>query len=102
VLHRDIRASNILVDSTFRARLGDFGITSMVAVDRSSVTDIASTWGYIAPEYALTFRSTRQTDTYAFGVLILEVVMGKKNGNVPPKNDHITDCLVPSLGGEVS
>lgn len=74
-------------------RLGDFGIASTVAVDRSSVTGIAGTWGYIAPEYALTFRSTRQTDTYAFGVLVLEVVAGKKNGDVPPDDDHITDWV---------
>ncbi|CAD6202247.1 unnamed protein product [Miscanthus lutarioriparius] len=93
VLHRDIKASNIMVDSTFSARLGDFGIASTVAVDRSSVTGIAGTWGYIAPEYALTFRSTRQTDTYAFGVLILELVTGKKNGDVPPDDDHITDWV---------
>jgi interleukin-1 receptor-associated kinase 1 len=93
VLHRDIKASNIMVDSTIRARLGDFGIASTVAVDRSSVTGIAGTWGYIAPEYALTFRSTRQTDVYAFGVLILELVTGKKNGDVPPDDDHITDWV---------
>ncbi|CAL4992358.1 unnamed protein product [Urochloa decumbens] len=93
VLHRDIKASNIMLDTTFRARLGDFGIASTVAVDRSSVTGIAGTWGYIAPEYAMTYRSTRQTDTYAFGVLILEVVTGKKNGDVPPDDDHITDWV---------
>ncbi|WVZ83245.1 hypothetical protein U9M48_030413 [Paspalum notatum var. saurae] len=85
VLHRDIKASNIMVDSTFHARLGDFGTASIVAVDRGSVTGIA------APEYAMTYKSTRQTDTYAFGVLILEVVTGKKKGDVPPDNDHITD-----------
>nr|CAB3456443.1 unnamed protein product [Digitaria exilis] len=93
VLHRDIKASNIMLDSTFRARLGDFGIASTVAVDRSSVTGIAGTWGYIAPEYAMTYRSTRQTDTYAFGVLILEIVTGNKNGDVPPEDDHITNWV---------
>ncbi|KAF8692761.1 hypothetical protein HU200_039429 [Digitaria exilis] len=93
VLHRDIKASNIMLDSTFRARLGDFGIASTVAVDRSSVTGIVGTWGYIAPEYAMTYRSTRQTDTYAFGVLILEIVTGNKNGDVPPEDDHITDWV---------
>ncbi|CAN6373385.1 unnamed protein product [Urochloa humidicola] len=93
VLHRDIKASNIMLDSGFRARLGDFGIACTVALDRSSVTGIAGTWGYIAPDYAMSYKATRQTDIYAFGVLILEVVAGKKNGDVQPEDDHITDWI---------
>ncbi|CAN6363649.1 unnamed protein product [Urochloa humidicola] len=93
VLHRDIKASNIMLDSGFRARLGDFGIACTVAIDRSSVTGIAGTWGYIAPDYAMSYKATRQTDIYAFGVLILEVVTGKKNGDVQPEDDHITDWI---------
>nr|CAB3477540.1 unnamed protein product [Digitaria exilis] len=67
VLHRDIKASNIMLDSDFRARLGDFGIACTVAINRSSVTGIAGTWGYIAPDYAMSYKATRQTDIYAFG-----------------------------------
>ncbi|KAL6653207.1 hypothetical protein ACP70R_012132 [Stipagrostis hirtigluma subsp. patula] len=92
VLHRDIKASNIMLDSNFRARLGDFGIASTVAADRSSVTGIAGTWGYIAPDYAMSHRATRQTDIYAFGVLILEIVSGRK-WNVRADDDHITDWV---------
>ncbi|WVZ54365.1 hypothetical protein U9M48_005173 [Paspalum notatum var. saurae] len=93
VLHRDIKASNIMLDSSFRARLGDFGIACTVAVNRSSVTGIAGTFGYIAPDYAMRHKATRQTDVYAFGVLILEIVTGKKNGDVGPDDDHITDWV---------
>ncbi|PAN41353.1 hypothetical protein PAHAL_8G037000 [Panicum hallii] len=93
VLHRDIKASNIMLDSTFRARLGDFGIACTVAVNRSSVTGVAGTFGYIGPDYAMRHKATRQTDIYAFGVLILEVVTGKKNGDVGPDDDHITDWV---------
>ncbi|XP_034605288.1 L-type lectin-domain containing receptor kinase IX.2 [Setaria viridis] len=93
VLHRDIKASNIMLDSNFHARLGDFGIACTVAADRSSVTGIAGTWGYISPEYAMSRRATRQTDIYAFGVLILEVVTGKKNRDVPPDDGHISDWV---------
>ncbi|WVZ51046.1 hypothetical protein U9M48_002236 [Paspalum notatum var. saurae] len=93
VLHRDIKASNIMLDADFRARLGDFGIACTVAVNRSSVTGIAGTWGYIAPDYTMSYKATRQTDIYAFGVLILEVVTGKKNGDIPPDDDHITDWI---------
>ncbi|RLM75655.1 hypothetical protein C2845_PM15G00500 [Panicum miliaceum] len=93
VLHRDIKASNIMLDSNFHARLGDFGIACTVAAGRSSVTGIAGTWGYIAPEYAMSYKATRQTDIYAFGVLIVEVVTGKKNRDVPPDDGHISDWV---------
>jgi interleukin-1 receptor-associated kinase 1 len=96
VLHRDIKASNIMLDSDFRARLGDFGIACTVAANRSSVTGIAGTWGYIAPDYAMSYKATRQTDIYAFGVLLLEIVTGKKNGDFPLPHDddeHITDWI---------
>jgi len=72
------------------ARLGDFGIACTVAGDRSSVTGVTGTWGYIAPEYAMSQRATRQTDIFAFGVVILEVVTGKKNRDVPSDDGHIS------------
>lgn len=90
VLHRDIKASNIMLDSTFCARLGDFGIACTVAADRSSITGVAGTIGYIAPESFYRFRAARQTDVYAFGVLILEVVSGKKSSDVPAEDGHIS------------
>ncbi|GJN39945.1 hypothetical protein PR202_gb29099 [Eleusine coracana subsp. coracana] len=93
VLHRDFKASNIMLDSTFRARLGDFGIACTVAANKSYVTGIAGTFGYIGPDYATTGKATRKTDIYAFGVLILEVVTGKKNTDVQPDDDHITDWV---------
>ncbi|TVU23652.1 hypothetical protein EJB05_26031, partial [Eragrostis curvula] len=93
VLHRDIKTSNIMLDSTFRARLGDFGIASTVAANKSYVTGLAGTFGYIGPDYAMSGKATRQTDIYAFGVLILEVVTGKKNTDVQPDDAHITDWV---------
>lgn len=97
VLHRDIKASNVMLDSSFRARLGDFGLACTVAVDRNSATGIGGTWGYIAPEYALCGRATRQTDIYALGILILEVVTGKRalsdDQLVDDDDVHITDWV---------
>lgn len=94
VLHRDIKASNIMLDSNFHARVGDFGIACTVAADRSSATGMVGTWGYIAPDYAMTHRATRQTDIYAFGVLILEIVAGRKNMDVPAAQDgHISEWV---------
>ncbi|XP_052165537.1 probable L-type lectin-domain containing receptor kinase S.5 [Oryza glaberrima] len=79
VLHRDIKASNVLLDASFRARLGDFGLARVLDLDRSSFTDlgVAGTRGYIAPEYSVGHKATRQTDVFAFGVLVLEVVTGR-------------------------
>ena len=90
VMHRDIKASNIMLDTNLGARLSDFGIACTVAGDRSSVTGVTGTWGYIAPEYAMSQRATRQTDIFAFGVVILEVVTGKKNRDVPSDDGHIS------------
>uniref|UniRef100_A0A0D9W1T3 Protein kinase domain-containing protein n=1 Tax=Leersia perrieri TaxID=77586 RepID=A0A0D9W1T3_9ORYZ len=81
VLHRDIKASNIMLDSAFHARLGDFGLARIVVGhDKNSYTDlaVAGTWGFIAPEYSVSHKATRKTDVYAFGVLVLEIVTGRR------------------------
>uniref|UniRef100_A0A0E0DA00 Protein kinase domain-containing protein n=1 Tax=Oryza meridionalis TaxID=40149 RepID=A0A0E0DA00_9ORYZ len=81
VLHRDIKASNILLDAAFRGRLGDFGLARIVVgLDKNSYTDVgvAGTWGFIAPEYSVSHKATRKTDVYAFGVLVLEIVTGRR------------------------
>ncbi|CAN6247845.1 unnamed protein product [Urochloa humidicola] len=80
VLHRDIKASNIMLDSTFSARLGDFGLARVVSFNKNSYTDlgVAGTWGFIAPEYSVCHKATRKTDVYAFGVLILEIATGRR------------------------
>nr|CAB3455971.1 unnamed protein product [Digitaria exilis] len=90
VLHRDIKASNIMLDSNFRARLGDFGIACTVSADMSHATGFVGTIGYIAPEYLGSNKATRQTDIYAFGLVILEIVTGKQHRDVPPDDGHLT------------
>lgn len=93
VLHRDIKASNIMLDSTFCARLGDFGIACTVDAGRNSITGVAGTIGYMAPEYVVNYKATRQTDIFAFGVVILEIVTGKKHMQVPADDGHITQWV---------
>lgn len=93
VLHRDIKASNILIDSTFHGRLGDFGIACVVDNGKNSYTESGArgTFGFMAPEYLYSGQATRETDIFAFGVLILEIVTGK-----PPVSSlhiHITDWV---------
>ncbi|CAK9148459.1 unnamed protein product [Ilex paraguariensis] len=84
VLHRDIKASNIMLDSDFNARLGDFGLARTIRVGgetHHSTKVIAGTPGYMAPESFHVGRATVETDVYAFGVLLLEIACGRKPGN---------------------
>ncbi|MED6203867.1 hypothetical protein PIB30_003607 [Stylosanthes scabra] len=91
VLHRDIKASNIMLDSEFNAKLGDFGLARTIQKKNEthhSTKEIAGTPGYMAPETFLTGRATVETDVYAFGVLVLEVVCGRRPGNVNGQDDY--------------
>lgn len=91
VIHRDIKASNIMLDSDFNARLGDFGLARTVQLNEKthhSTKEIAGTPGYMSPESFHTGKATVETDVYAFGVLILEVVSGRKPGHQNEQNNY--------------
>ncbi|XP_027367407.1 probable L-type lectin-domain containing receptor kinase S.5 [Abrus precatorius] len=91
VLHRDIKASNIMLDSEYNAKLGDFGLARTIQKRNEthhSTKEIAGTPGYMAPETFLTGRATVETDVYAFGVLVLEVVCGRRPGNLHAQDDY--------------
>ncbi|BBN05884.1 protein MpRLK-Pelle_L-LEC30 [Marchantia polymorpha subsp. ruderalis] len=80
VLHRDVKSSNVMLDDDFNAMLGDFGLARMVAHRQmpAAITAVVGTYGYIAPEAAMTGRFTPKTDVFAFGAVAVEIACGRK------------------------
>ncbi|KAK4492183.1 hypothetical protein RD792_002981 [Penstemon davidsonii] len=114
-IHRDLKPSNILLGDDMRAKVSDFGLVkSSPDGDYSFETRLAGTFGYLAPEYAATGRVTTKVDVFAFGVILMEIITGRKalDDSLPDEKCHlvtwfrrilvqsnaIQDALDPTLG----
>ncbi|XP_039049895.1 MDIS1-interacting receptor like kinase 2-like [Hibiscus syriacus] len=75
IVHRDLSSNYILLDLEFEAHISDFGTAKLLNPDSSNWTNLAGTYGYVAPELAYTMKVTEKCDVYSFGVLIMEVIM---------------------------
>ncbi|XP_021763318.1 MDIS1-interacting receptor like kinase 1-like [Chenopodium quinoa] len=114
VIHRDVKSNNILLDVNLDARIADFGLAKMMIKNDETVSMIAGSHGYIAPEYGYSLKVDEKSDIYSYGVVLLELITGRRPidkefgdsidvvewiRNKPRNNRSLEEVLDPTLAG---
>lgn len=105
VVHRDIKASNILIDNEFNGKLSDFGLAKLLRSEKSHITTrVMGTFGYVAPEYANSGLLNEKSDIYSFGILLLETITGREPVDYgrPAPEVNLVDWLKMMIGSKRS
>jgi len=101
IIHRDVKTTNIILDSDLNGKLGDFGL-SMMTMDRKAPIDtlVAGTYGYADPEYVMSGVLTQKSDVYSFGVVLLEIICGRKpiNRTLPEEEKSLPEWVRNYVG----
>lgn len=93
ILHLNLKSSNILLDDKYEAKLSDYGLGKLLPIlDNYGLTKFHNAVGYVAPELAQSFRQSEKCDVYSFGVILLELVTGRKPVESPTTNEVVVLC----------